>query len=219
MSYYINITKFILEGCVITLQLYAVTIIFSIPLGVLCALGKISKHTLLQKLLGIYTWVFRGTPLLLQLFFAYFALPHIPVIGPYLKLGQFQAAAITFILNYAAYFTEIFRGGIQSIGKGQYEAAKVLGMTYRQTMARIILPQTVRRVLPPTSNEAITLVKDTALIATIAMGDILRAAKEISSRDFTVSPYVIAALIYLALTSVVVMVFRKLEQKFSVYEQ
>ncbi|WZL74398.1 amino acid ABC transporter permease [Clostridiaceae bacterium 35-E11] len=213
MSYIINITGFILKGSVITLKLYAVTTIFSIPLGVVCALGKISKYKWLKILLELYTWIFRGTPLLLQLFFTYYGLP---VFG--IKLTQFQAAALTFIFNYGAYFTEIFRAGIESIDKGQYEAAKALGMNYHQTMARIILPQAVKRVLPPTSNEAITLIKDTALVAAIGMGDILRAAKEVLTRDFKVTSFIIAGIIYLLLTSIIVLFFRKLEQKYSIYE-
>ncbi|QZY56206.1 amino acid ABC transporter permease [Crassaminicella profunda] len=213
MDYITNITGFILKGSIITLQLYAVTILFSIPIGVICALGKISRFKWLNKFLEIYTWVFRGTPLLLQLFFTYYGLP---VFG--IKFGRFQAAAITFIFNYGAYFTEIFRGGIESIDKGQYEAAKALGMNYRQTMSRIILPQAVKRVLPPTSNEAITLIKDTALVAAIGMGDILRAAKEVLTRDFQITSFIIAGIIYLLLTSVVVMVFKKLEQRYSIYE-
>jgi polar amino acid transport system permease protein len=213
VSYALNVTGFLLKGCIITLQLYATTIIFSIPLGVICALGKISRHRLLRVFLEFYTWLFRGTPLLLQLFFTYYGLP---VFG--IRLTQPQAAAITFVFNYAAYFTEIFRGGIQSIDKGQYEAAKALGMNYRQTMTRIILPQAIKRVLPPTSNEAITLIKDTALVATIGMGDMLRAAKEVVTRDFRISAFIIAAIIYLMLTTVVVFIFKKLEEKYSVYE-
>lgn len=213
MSYILNITGFILKGSIITLKLYAVTIIFSIPLGIICALGKISNRKWLKYILELYTWIVRGTPLLLQLFFVYFGLP---VFG--IKLGRFEAASITFIINYGAYFTEIFRAGIESIDKGQYEAAKVLGMDYKQTMRRIILPQAIKRVLPPTSNEAITLIKDTALVASISMGDILRAAKEVLTRDFNVMPFIIAAIIYLLLTSVVIIIFKQLEKKYAIYE-
>lgn len=213
MAYIINITRFILQSASITLKLCVVTIIFSIPIGVICALGKISKYPWLKWIIEFYTWVFRGTPLLLQLFFTYFGLS---VVG--IKLSQFEAASITFILNYGAYFTEIFRGGIESIDKGQYEAAKALGMNYRQTMLRIILPQSVKRVLPATSNEAITLIKDTSLVAAIGMGDILRAAKQVSNRDFRIASYIIAAIIYLLMTSIIVYFFKKLEKKYSVYE-
>lgn len=213
MDYILNVTGFILKGAIMTFKLYLVTAIFSPILGVLGALGKISKYKSLKKLLGIYTWVFRGTPLLLQLFFAYYGLPILGIV-----LTAFQAAALTFIFNYAAYFIEIFRAGIGSIDKGQYEAARVLGMNYRQTMMRIIIPQTIRRVLPPTSNEAINLVKDSALVAVIGMVDILRATKQVATRDFTIIPFIIAAILYLIISSVIVTVFSKLEEKYSVYK-
>jgi polar amino acid transport system permease protein len=122
-----------------------------------------------------YIWLMRGTPLMLQMLFIYFALPFVPVIG--VRLPDFPAAIVAFVLNYAAYFAEIFRAGIQSIERGQYEAAKVLGLSYGQTMRRIVLPQVVKRILPPMSNETITLVKDTSLIYVLAMNDLLRAAR------------------------------------------
>jgi polar amino acid transport system permease protein len=115
------------------------------------------------------------------------------------------------VLNYAAYLMEIFRAGIESIDRGQREAAKALNMSYRQTMRRVILPQAARRVLPPLSNEAINLVKDTALVSVIGMGDLLRSAKEVFSRDFSVIPFAIAAAVYLAMTSLIVLIFHKLE--------
>lgn len=213
MNYILNVTTFILKGSIITFELYFATALFSVIVGVLGALGKISGFKWLKTVLGFYTWVFRGTPLLLQLFFAYYGLP---VIG--ITLKPFTAAVLTFILNYGAYLTEIFRAGIESIDKGQYEAARVLGMNYRQTMFRIIIPQTVKRVLPPTSNEAINLVKDSALVAAIGMGDLLRAAKQIVTRDFNITPFIIAAIFYLVISSVIVKVFNKLEEKYSVYE-
>lgn len=151
--------------------------------------------------------------MLLQLFFAYYGLPTLGI-----RLTAFQAASITFIINYAAYLTEIFRGGIESIDKGQYEAARVLGLNYRQTMTRIIIPQTIKRVLPPLSNEAITLVKDTALVAVIGLMDILRAARQVVIRDFTITPFIIAAIFYLIVSSVIVKIFGMLEKKYSFYE-
>lgn len=213
MDYIIDVSRFMLSGSIITLKLYLVTIVFSIPLGIIFAIAKISKFKILRFVLGLYTWVFRGTPLLLQLFFFYFGLPVFGII-----LSPFTAAALTFVINYSAYLTEIFRAGIESIPKGQYEAAHCLGMTYKQTMLRIILPQTVKRVLPPLSNEAITLVKDTALVAAIGMGDLLRAAKQVVTRDFDVTPFILAAVFYLLFTSVIVTLFKKLEEKYSVYE-
>ncbi|RBP43964.1 amino acid ABC transporter permease [Garciella nitratireducens] len=212
MNYIINTADFILEGSKITLSLYAITIILSIPLGILCAIAKVSRFSLLRSIIGFYTWLFRGTPLMLQLFFSYYGLG---VWG--IQFSAFEAASITFVLNYAAYFTEIFRGGIQSIDKGQYEAAHCLGMTKKQTMKRIIIPQAVKRVLPPLSNEAITLVKDTALVSSIALADITRNAQQIVSRDFTTIPFVLAAVFYLLFTSVVVWIFRKIERKYGFY--
>ena len=212
-DYIINVSGYILEGSIVTFQLYLLTALFSVIVGIIGALGKISKIPFFFFFLSFYTWVFRGTPLLLQLFFAYYGLP---VLG--ITLQPFPAAVLTFIVNYGAYFTEIFRGGIESIEEGQYEAAQVLGMNYRQTMSRIILPQTVKRVLPATSNEAINLVKDSALVAVIGLGDLLRSAKVAVTRDFSIVPFIIAAVFYLIISSVIVTVFRKLEEKYSVYE-
>ena len=215
MEYLIQSTWYILQGCTTTLKLFALTLLLSLPLGFICAMAKTSSFRFLRLLMGFYTSVVRGTPLLLQIFFVYYGLP---IFFPGLRLERFTAAALTFIINYGAYFTEIFRGGIQSIDKGQYEAARVLGMNYRQTMARIILPQTVKRVLPPVANEAITLVKDTALVVVLGIGEVLRNSKEIVARDFTISPFVIAAVIYLILNYCVVLFFRKLEKRYAVYE-
>lgn len=213
MENILEMSKFILEGSKNTLLLYAITMIFSIPIGVVAALGKLSGFKILQGLIGLYTWLLRGTPLMLQLFFAYYGLG---VWG--LKLSAFQAASLTFILNYGAYFTEIFRGGIQSIDQGQYEASYCLGMSYSQTMKYIVIPQAIKRVLPPLSNEAITLVKDTALVAAIAMADVTRNAKQIVAREFTITPFILAALFYLLFTTLVVMIFRKLEDRYAFYQ-
>ncbi len=215
MEYFIDSTRYILLGCTVTLKLFCITLAVSLPLGFLCAMAKTSRWKGLRALMELYTSVVRGTPLLLQIFFVYYGLP---ILIPGLRFERFTAAALTFVLNYGAYFTEIFRGGIQSIEKGQYEASRVLGMSYGKTMVRIILPQTVKRVLPPVSNEAITLIKDTALIVVLGIGDILRNSKEIVARDFTISPFVIAALIYLGMNYLVVLFFRHLEKRYSVYE-
>lgn len=215
MEYLLQSTLYILQGCTVTIQLFFLTLLFSLPLGFACAMAKTSRSKILRIIMEFYTSVVRGTPLLLQIFFVYYGLP---LIIPGLRFERFSAAVFTFIINYSAYFTEIFRGGIQSIEKGQYEASKVLGMNYQQTMIRIILPQTVKRVLPPIANEAITLVKDTALIVVLGIGDILRNSKEIVARDFTLSPFIIAACIYLAMNYIVVVFFRRLEKRYSVYE-
>ncbi|MBE6067332.1 MAG: amino acid ABC transporter permease [Clostridium lundense] len=204
---------FILKGSIVTIKLFSVIFLFSIPVAVILSLMKVSNNKILKGIIGVYTWVFRGTPLLLQLFFVYFGLP---VTG--VKLSRFAAASIAFILNYSAYFTEIFRAGIESIDKGQYEAAKALGMSYSQIMRRVIIPQAVRRVIPATCNEGISLVKDTALVATIGMEELLRAAKQILSRDFTITPFFIAGFIYLILTSIVVIFFKNMEKKYAAFE-
>ncbi|MCL1833296.1 MAG: amino acid ABC transporter permease [Leptospirales bacterium] len=213
LKYIFDSTTFILEGSVLTVKLYFVTIVFSIPLGIILALMKISRYKFLKLSIGFYTWVFRGTPLLLQLFFTYYGLATIGI-----NLPPFTAAALTFVINYSAYLTEIYRAGIESIDKGQYEASKALNMNYYQTMKRIILPQVVRRTIPPTCNEAISLVKDTALVVVIGMGDLLRSANSLFARDFAVTPFVIAAVIYLLMTSVIVFFFKKVEVKYSIYE-
>ncbi|WHH58124.1 amino acid ABC transporter permease [Petroclostridium sp. X23] len=218
MDYLIKITIPILQGATVTLQLFFITILLSIPLGLVIALMRISKFKFLKDFTSIYVWLWRGTPLLLQLLFVYYGLPFVPVIGPFFRFDAFTAAVATFSLNYAAYFAEIFRAGIESIDKGQYEASKVLGMTYWQTMKRIILPQVIKRVLPPVSNETITLVKDTALVYAIALVELSREAKIAAVRDFTTLPFVVAAVVYLAMTLVLTIVFKKLEQRYAIYE-
>lgn len=213
MEYIISILPFILSGFGLTAKVYVVTLVFALPLGVLAAIGKVSGPKFLRSILNIYTWVCRGTPLLLLLFFMVFGLP---VIG--IRMPVFMAAAIAYIFNYGALLTEIFRGGLESIDKGQYEAAQSLGMSYPQTMRRIIIPQTIRRVLPPTCSEAINLVKDTPLLAAIGMADLLRNAKQVFTRDYNASSFIVVFILYLILSSILIKVFSKLEQKYSIYD-
>lgn len=205
-----DITGFILKGSIISIKLFLIVIVFSIPLGMICALGKMSKIKILRSVLGLYTWAFRGTPLLLQLFFIYFGLPVLNI-----KLDPLVAACIAFIINYTAYLAELFRSGINSVDIGQYEAAKALGMNYPQIMKRIIIPQAVPVILPSLCNESINLIKDTSLVASIGIGDLLRAAKEIVTSDFTVYPFIIAGVMYLIITSILVFIFKRLEARFS----
>ncbi|KAF1856049.1 hypothetical protein Lal_00001053 [Lupinus albus] len=200
-----------LEGTVVTLQMFFITLVLSLPLGLLLALARISRFKAVSGTVGVYIWLMRGTPLMLQLLFVYYGLPFIPYIG--IKLPDFPAALVAFTLNYAAYFAEIFRAGIQSIERGQYEGAKVLGMSYVQTMRRIILPQVIKRVLPPISNETITLVKDTSLIYVLAMNDLLRTTRSIVQRDFDTTPFLVAAVFYLAMTFVLTWIFQRLENR------
>jgi polar amino acid transport system permease protein len=151
---------------------------------------------------------------MLQLLFVYFALPMVGIMLP-----DLVAALLAFTLNYAAYFAEIFRAGIQSISRGHYEAAKTLGMTHKQTMRRIIIPQMIRYVLPPVSNETINLVKDTSLIYILAMNDLLRVARTIVQREFDMTPFVVAAVFYLIMTAVLTWGFKKLEAYYGKYDQ
>lgn len=214
MDYIVNISLYILQGAGVSLKVFFVTTFFSIPLGIIFAIGKIVGIKPLKWLLGIYTWLLRGTPLMLQLFFVYFGFYYLFR----LNLDKMAAAYLAFVINYAAYFTEIFRAGIQSIDKGQYEASKALGMSYWQTMKRIILPQAIKRVLPPTGNEIITLIKDTALVSVISNGDIMRNSQEVASRDVRMDAFIIAAVIYLVLTYFIVYVFNRMEKKLSYYD-
>ena len=199
---------FILKGMKLTVNLYVVTMLFSLPLGILLSLGRVSKNTTLSNIIQVYTWIFRGTPLLLQLFFVYYGLP---VVG--ITLSPFAAASLTFVINYTAYFCEIFRGSILGIDPGQYEAAKVLGMKYWQTMIRIIIPQALITALPPLSNEAMSLIKDTSLVSAIGMAEILRNSRELVTRDFSITPFFICAVVYLGLSTIVVLFFKKMEKK------
>jgi polar amino acid transport system permease protein len=203
-----------LLGSVVSLEVFALTLALSIPLSIPIAFGRMSKWAPLRHLVNAYLLVMRGTPLILQILFAYFA--------PYYLLGvsvytRFVAVIVAFVLNYAAYFAEIFRGGIESIPRGQREAAQVLGFTPAQTFFRIVLPQVVKRTLPAVANEVITLVKDTALAQTIGVAELFRAAQTISARYFSVVPIFVAGVFYFILNGVVSMVFNHLERRLSYY--
>ena len=213
MDYIISIIPQMLLGTVDTLRLFFITIVLAIPLGILLAFCRVSSFKILRNVVAAYVYVLRGTPLMLQLLFVYFGLPFIPVIG--IRLDDFPAAVLAFVLNYGAYFCEIFRAGIQAIPKGQYEAAKTLGMNYVQTMKRIILPQVFKIILPPVSNETITLVKDTSLIYVLAMNDLLRTTRNLVQRDFNIMPFVVAAVFYLVMTLILTFGFNKLEKNFA----
>lgn len=203
-----------LDGSEITLEIFVITLILALPLGMLAALGRLSRFKLISRFIEFYIWLMRGTPLMLQLLFVYFALPMVGI-----KLPDIAAALLAFTLNYAAYFAEIFRAGIQSVPKGQYEAAKTLGMSYPKTMCRIIMPQVFRMVLPPVSNETINLVKDTSLVYILAMNDLLRVARTIVQREFDMTPFLIAAVFYLVMTFVLTWGFKKLEAHYGKYDK
>ena len=203
-----------LLGSVVSLEVFALTLVLAIPLSIPIAFGRMSKWAPLRHLVNAYLLVMRGTPLILQILFAYFA--------PFYILGasiytRFVAVIVAFVLNYAAYFAEIFRGGIESIPRGQREAAQVLGFTPVQTFFRIVLPQVVKRTLPAVANEVITLVKDTALAQTIGVAELFRAAQTISAVRFSVVPIFVAGAFYFLMNGVVSMVFNHLERRLSYY--
>lgn len=206
--------KPMLEGAQMTVLLFLIAIAASIPLGFALTLAVKSSIKPLSWLAHSYIYVMRGTPLLLQLLFICFGLPMIPVIGEYLVLDRFTAACLGFILNYAAYFAEIFRGGLLAIDKGQYEASQVLGLSKWQTTTRIILPQMFRVALPSVSNESITLVKDTALLYAVAVPELLHYAQTVVNRDFTIVPFFFAGVIYLIMTLALTALFKWLERRF-----
>ena len=214
IDYFISILKPMLEGAQMTVLLFLIAIVVSIPLGFLLTLAVKSRFKPLAWLAQVYIYLMRGTPLLLQLLVICFGLPMIPVIGEYLVLDRFVAACLGFILNYAAYFAEIFRGGLLAIDKGQYEASQVLGLSRWQTMTKIIVPQMFRVALPAVSNETVTLVKDTALLYAVAVPELLHFAQTAVNRDFTIMPFFVAGLIYLVMTLILTMFFKWLERKF-----
>lgn len=205
---------FLLEGTLVTLQIFFLTLLFSLPLGLLISFGRMSKSKLLSEAIKIYIDIMRGTPLILQLIVVYFAPDDL--FG--LNIDRLVAAIIAFVLNYSAYFAEIFRGGIQSMPKGQYEAAEVLGFTRMQTFTGIILPQVVKRILPPVSNEVITLVKDTALVQTLGVSELYRVAKSEASRISTTTPLFIAGVFYFVMNWIVTRVFHFTEKKLDYYK-
>ncbi len=214
VDYILSITKPMLEGAQMTVLLFIIAILLSIPLGFLITLMAKSSNKALSWFAHTYVYVMRGTPLLLQLLFICFGLPLLPVVGEYLVMDRFVAACVGFVLNYAAYFAEIFRGGLLSIDKGQYEAAQVLGFSKWQTTNKIILPQMFRVALPAVANESITLVKDTALLYAVAVPELLHFAQTAVNRDFTIVPFFIAGIIYLLMTLLLTVFFKWLEKRF-----
>ena len=205
---------FMLEGSVTTVQVFVLTLVLSLPLGLPIALGSNSRFKPLSFLCKIYVWIFRGTPLMLQLWFFYFFFP----FNFGIVLDAMATAVLTYVLNYAAYFAEIYRGGIISIDRGQYEAAHALGLSKKQTMFDIILPQTMKAILPPVVNEAITLVKDTALVSALAVIDLMKATNSAVNRTTSLTPFFYAAIIYLLMTFVLTLIAGRLEKYFSRYD-
>ena len=215
MDYVISILPQMWEGTLETIRLFAITIVLSIPLGVLLALGRVSGFKALRDIIGVYVWLLRGTPLMLQLIFVYFAPFYL--FGMPLGNYRFPATIIAFSINYSCYFAEIYRGGLESIPVGQHEAAEVLGFSKRQTFFRIVLPQVLKRIVPPMGNEVITLVKDTALAQTIAIMELFRVAQAAAASRTSLVPLVMAGVFYLVASFLITRAFNWAERKMSYY--
>lgn len=203
-------------GMLVSTQIFVVTLVFSLPLGLLISFGRMSKNRVIQGIVKAYISVMRGTPLMLQLMVVYF--------GPYylfkIKIGngyRLWAAFIGFIINYAAYFAEIYRSGIQSMPAGQYEAAKILGYSKPQTFFKIILPQVMKRILPSITNEVITLVKDTSLAFSISVLEMFAIAKALASSQTSLMPFVAAGVFYYVFNLIVAFLLELLEKKLNYY--
>ena len=213
MDYIVQILPSILGGLKMTLGVFVLTLIGSVPLGIIVSLALRSDIYLLKWVMNAYVWIMRGTPLLLQIVFVYYGLS----LANIMTLPRFEAAVVTFILNYTAYFAEIFRGGIQSIPDGQYDGAKVLGLSKLQTMRKIVLPQVLKIVMPSVGNEVVNLVKDSSLVYVIGLGDLMRAGNIAASRDVTLVPYLLVGLVYLVLIAIATIVQRRMESKMNYY--
>lgn len=206
----------LLKGLGVSFQIFLITLILSLPLGLLVSLGRMSRNGPLSALIRIYISIMRGTPLMLQLFVVYY--------GPYylfrvrLSPGYRNiAVCIGFVINYAAYFAEIYRSGIQSIPKGQYEAAEILGYSRTQSFLRIILPQVIKRILPAITNEVITLVKDTSLAFSISVMEMFTAAKALSSAQSSMTPLIAAGIFYYIFNFIVAFLMERLEKRLDYY--
>ena len=207
----------LMGGMLTSVQIFVVTLVFSLPLGLVVAFGRMSKNSVIRTIVKGYISVMRGTPLMLQLMVVYF--------GPYyifgLKLGsgyRLWAALIGFVINYAAYFAEIYRSGIQSMPQGQYEAAKILGYSRGQTFFKIILPQVIKRILPSVTNEVITLVKDTSLAFTLSVMEMFSIAKMLAASQSNMIPFIAAGLFYYVFNLIVALAMEGLEKKLSYYQ-
>lgn len=211
-----TMTAQLAEGFLVTVQIFVLTLLFSLPLGMLVAFGRMSRCKIIKLLAKLYISVMRGTPLMLQIIVVYFA----PYYMFRMKMGpgyRFPAVIIAFVINYAAYFAEIYRSGIESMPNGQYEAAQVLGYNKAQTFIRIILPQVIKRVLPSITNETITLVKDTSLAFTISIAEMFTVAKQIGAAQTSVMPLLAAGIFYYVFNLIVATVMEYIEKRLSYY--
>lgn len=204
------------EGMIVSVEIFLLTLLFSLPLGLVVAFGRMSKNFLVRTVTKVYISIMRGTPLMLQLLVVYFA----PSLLFKLQIGpgyRFIAVILAFSINYAAYFAEIYRSGIESMPVGQYEAAQVLGYGKTQTFFKIILPQVIKRILPSVTNEIITLVKDTSLAFAIAQAEMFTIAKQIAARETSIVPLMVAGIFYYVFNLIVAVVMEKVEKSYAYY--
>ena len=213
MSYILQIMPQVLEGLKVTLEIFALTLILSIPLGIIVAVMRTSKSLILREISGVYVLIMRGTPLLLQIIVIFFGLP---IIG--ITFDRFPAAILAFTLNYGAYFGEIFRAGIMSIDNGQVEGAQVLGLSSKDIFFRIILPQASKRVIPPVANEVTTLVKDTSLVYVVGIDELLKIGEMATNREVSLMPLLIVGVVYLIVIAVFSKVLKIIEEKYDYYK-
>ncbi len=209
-----NLIPQMLKASLVTVEIFFLTLALSIPLGFIVCFGRMSRNVVIREIIKFYLLIMRGTPLILQLIFFYFA----PASLFGITIPRFWAAILAFVLNYAAYFCEIFRSGIESIPVGQHEAAFILGFNKSQTFFRISLPQVVKRILPPMGSECMTLVKDTALAQTIGVAEMFRLAQTATTREFSIVPIFVAGIFYLVMNSLVSIAFNKMEKSLSYYD-
>lgn len=207
----------LLRGLLVSVEIFLCTLAIALPLGFAIAFGRMSKNAVVASIFRFYVSVVRGTPLMLQIMFVYFA-PYMFFGLPLSNYPRFLATVIAFGLNYAAYFAEIYRGGIQSVDRGQSEAAMALGIPKGMTFFRIILPQVVKRVMPDVGNEVITLVKDTSLAFTIAVAEMFTIAKQLSSAQTTMTPLVAAGVFYYVFNFIVAWTIERIEKRLSYYD-
>ena len=212
LNYTFTLLPQVLDGLKVTLQLFILTLLFSIPLGIITALGRLSKIKIINKITSFYILIMRGTPLLLQIVFIFFGLPNLNIV-----IDRFPAAILAFTLNYGAYFGEIFRAGISSVDSGQYEASHVLGLSKVDTFFRIILPQAFKTVLPPVANEIVPLVKDTALVYVIGLDELFRVGKIACNRDSSLLPLFIIGITYLILIGILTKLLNRVEKNYEYY--
>ena len=206
----------LLQGLVVSVEIFVFTLLISLPLGIPLALARMSKNRVVSGTVAVWISIVRGTPLMLQIIFVYFS-PYILFGMPLSRYPRLLATVLAFGLNYAAYFAEIYRGGIQSIDRGQHEAAKALGMSKGRTFFRIILPQTLKRVIPAIGNEVITRVTDTSLASTIAVAEMFTIAKQLSSANTTMTPLIVAAVFYYVFNALVAWTMSRLEKRYAYY--